>query len=580
MGVEFAAIALDRRRLGVADLLEQDDTELQVLDWSTVPEEWMTNAVARMTSKERELMLRYKLIPYCWLPDCTVYGIVDEGALQKGRALGLRMIGRVTPEIYRKLVRRCFAKTLEHKAVHDLSQSKPWASAHKRLSAGQAIFLAIGVLTTLLMANLYSTAGIIWSLQILACLFFLMVVYLRCLCLMPLPRGPGFVAPLLQDNELPVYTVLVPLFREISVLHKIVNALAVLDYPVHKLDIKIILEESDRPMQLAVRSLNLPWYFDIIIVPPGTPQTKPRALNYAMQFARGSLATIYDGEDIPQPRQLRLAAAQFAQSAGDIACFQAALDFFNPNENWLTRQFTAEYAGLFHVILPSLAAYGLPMPLGGTSNHFRVSALAAVGYWDAFNVTEDADLGIRLARHGYKTGILHSTTLEEANTELGNWMKQRRRWLKGFLQTWLVHSRNPWQLMRETGVGGFFAVQAMTLGVFVSALLHPLLLGIALRNLLPDKVTEATATFSGSLMAGLSLMILLVGYVSAIATSKKGLQRIGVFGWKKVLLSIPLYWLLSSAAAWMALWDFVFAPFHWHKTTHGLSRINKRTGQD
>jgi glycosyltransferase XagB len=508
-----------------------------------------------------------------------VHCIMDEGGLRHGQALGLRMVGRVTPEIYRRLVRRSLARKLELKAVKSLARSKPWASAHRRITGAQAVVAGAVLSTLLIVALLFPAAPIVSGLQFFTCLFFLMVVGLRCLCLMPLPKAQGFAAPLPTDADLPVYTVLVPLFREISVFRKIIASLSHLNYPPEKLDIKIILEEADRPMHLAVRAMNLPWYFDIIIVPSGKPQTKPRALNYAMQFARGSLATIYDGEDIPQPNQLRLAAAQFAFYAEDTACFQAALDFFNPNENWLTRQFAAEYAALFHVILPSLAAYGLPLPLGGTSNHFRVSALAAVGYWDAFNVTEDADLGIRLARHGYKTGILHSTTFEEANTELPNWMKQRRRWLKGFLQTWLVHNRNPWRLIKDIGIRGFLTVQAMTLGIFVSALLHPFLLAAAVWNLLPQNVAAGTSTFSGLLMSGLSLAVLLAGYVSAIATSRKGLHRIGVFGWTSVLLSIPLYWMLGSVAAWMALWDFIFAPFHWHKTQHGLSRLDRGTGR-
>jgi glycosyltransferase XagB len=368
--------------------------------------------------------------------------------------------------------------------------------------------------------------------------------------------------------------VLVPLFGETKVLGKLVRALSALSYPRSKLDIKIILEEGDHAMHVAIGALQLPEHFDVIIVPAGKPQTKPRALNYAVQFARGTLVTIYDGEDIPEPSQLKLAAAQFARADDDVACLQAALDFFNPSENWLTRHFTTEYAALFRVILPALAAYGLPLPLGGTSNHFRLSALEAAGYWDAFNVTEDADLGIRLARMGYKTGILHSTTLEEANTELGNWVKQRRRWLKGFLQTWLVHNRDPILLARETGLYGFLAIQTMTLGVFASALLHPLLLAVALWNFLPDNVAEMTSTLTGSAISGLSLAVLLAGYASAITTSGKGLKRIGTVGWSSILVTIPLYWMLGSVAAWMALWDFIVAPSHWHKTQHGLTRVN------
>jgi glycosyltransferase XagB len=579
MGVEIAAVALDGKRNSLHGTIQQDETELQVEDWSTVPEAWLTVAMARMTERECSLMLRHKIIPYCWLPHCTVYGIVDEGSLREGRRLGLTLVGRVPPELYRKLVRRFLSKRLERAAVHRLEQSKPWASAHKRLNMPQILAIGTILLISVAVAILYSPAIVMTGVQILAGLFFLMVVCLRCLCLMPLPKGQGVVAPLLRDADLPVYTVLVPLFREVSVFRQIVAALSLLDYPQDKLDIKIILEEADRPMHLAVAALNLPWYFDIIIVPTGKPQTKPRALNYAMQFSRGALVTIYDGEDIPQPNQLKLAAAQFNQAEDNMACFQAALDFFNPSENWLTRHFTTEYAALFRVILPTLAAYGLPLPLGGTSNHFRASALEAVGFWDAFNVTEDADLGIRLARHGFKAGILHSTTYEEANTQLGNWMKQRRRWLKGFLQTWLVHNRNPWLLARETGTSGFLAVQAMTLGVFLSALLHPILLLTALWNFLPGPISEITSTYFGSAASGLSLVILVAGYVSAILASKNGLQKIGALGWTSVLASIPVYWVLISVAAWMALWDFIVAPFHWHKTKHGLSHMELEPGR-
>ncbi len=573
MGVEFAAIDFDLRRRSAPVSIHYDDTELQVEDWSTVPEAWLNGVVARMTEKERSLMLRHKIIAYCWLPHNTVHCIVDEGSLREGRRLGLTLVGRISPELYRSVVRRSLARKLEQKAVRDLGRNNPAASAQKRLSAYQSVAASLLLAALLVVTVSFSTDAMLAGVQMLASLFFLMVVFLRCLCLMPLPKGRGMVAPLLADAQLPVYTVLVPLFREISVLHNILNSLKSLNYPPEKLDIKIILEENDRPMHLAIRDLKLPWFFDILIVPAGKPQTKPRALNYAMQFARGTLATIYDGEDIPQPNQLRLAASQFEQEGEDMACLQAALDFFNPNENWLTRQFTAEYAALFRVILPTLAAYGLPLPLGGTSNHFRVSSLEAVGHWDAFNVTEDADLGVRLARHGFKTGILHSTTYEEANIRFGNWMKQRRRWLKGFLQTWLVHNRNPILLLRETGIGGFCTVQAMTLGIFASALLHPVLLAATLWNFRPFNLAIMTLSPVGCAISGFSLVILLAGYASAILTSVNGLKKIGIAGWTRVLASIPLYWLMISAAAWLALWDFIVTPFHWHKTEHGLSRF-------
>lgn len=246
-------------------------------------------------------------------------------------------------------------------------------------------------------------------------------------------------------------------------LRQLLRALVCLDYPAEKLDIKLILEETDILMQRAVAGLTLPPHFDVIVVPAGTPTTKPRALNYALQFAHGTLLTIFDAEDVPEPRQLRLAADAFAVQAPDVACLQARLAFYNPNENWLTRQFTIEYAILFDLILPALAARRLPLPLGGTSNHFRTGALRQAGAWDAYNVTEDADLGIRLARLGCDRDhrVAH---LEEANTRLPNWMRQRARSMKGFLITWLVHMREPLRLLQEVGPAAFCAIQAVTLG--------------------------------------------------------------------------------------------------------------------
>ncbi len=158
-------------------------------------------------------------------------------------------------------------------------------------------------------------------------------------------------------------------------------------------------------MRRALRKHDLPPHFEVIVVPQGSPQTKPRALNYALQFCRGSLLTIYDAEDIPEPNQLREVARKFSGAGEKLACLQAQLSFYNPNENWLTRQFTAEYATLFGLILPALAAHNLPLPLGGTSNHFRTRNLRQIGGWDPYNVTEDADLGLRLARLGYRTGV-------------------------------------------------------------------------------------------------------------------------------------------------------------------------------
>jgi glycosyltransferase XagB len=217
----------------------------------------------------------------------------------------------------------------------------------------------------------------------------------------------------------------------------------------------------------------------------------------------------------------------------------------------------------------------LPLLLGGTSNHFRVRCLEQVGGWDPFNVTEDADLGIRLARMGYKTEALDSITYEEANTELWNWMMQRRRWLKGFLQTWLVHNRHPVETLRELGFGGFLTLQCMTLGVFASALLHPVLFASGVWCLLPSHLANPQGSIWSSLLSGLDLLLLVAGYAVAAITMRQGMKRVHLPSWPKLAVTLPVYWCLLSVAAWLAVIDFVLRPFHWHKTEHGLTILTR-----
>jgi glycosyltransferase XagB len=572
MGIEFSA----RRFAGDFSGIDQFGPATKFKDWPVVPEHWLFAAMPELDSEYAPLVVKHKIVPYRTAEQGIVFGVVTAQAWVTAKAMGLPVVGRVTPDTYAKLIRLFFSQRLLNKAVFSLRHSKPWASAHQRLSRAQTIAVSSFVAAILAASLLGSMPYVLTGLAFMGSLFFLLVVSLRLLSLMPLPkhaRPPVLPVP---DRELPVYTVLVPLFHETEVLQQALRALSLLDYPEQKLDIKIILEEEDFAMRSAVEKAALPPMFDIIIVPRGKPQTKPRALNYAIQFARGSLVTIFDGEDIPQPNQLRMAAAVFSNSRRNIACLQASLDFYNPNENWLTRQFTAEYAGLFRVILPMLAAYRLPLPLGGTSNHFRADALRAVGGWDPFNTTEDADLGIRLARAGFLSAILPSTTHEEANTLLGNWMKQRRRWLKGFLQTWLVHNRHPSRLLRECGLAGFITVQVMTIGVFASALLHPFLMAHIIWCFLPQQINQNTGGLVSAFSLGGGLVVLFAGYVSGIAVCAKGLARIGIFDWIGTFATIPVYWMISTISAWWALWDFAVAPFHWNKTRHGLSRVFKR----
>jgi cellulose synthase/poly-beta-1,6-N-acetylglucosamine synthase-like glycosyltransferase len=401
-------------------------------------------------------------------------------------------------------------------------------------------------------------------------LFFLSIVALRLFCLFPVSSAKYGATIDLGDAELPSYSILVPVFRETAVLPQLLRGLASLNYPLEKLEIKIIVEEYDTGLRRALQKFALPPHMEVIVVPQGKPQTKPRALNYALQFCRGSLLTIYDAEDVPEPNQLRQVAWKFLNSDKRLACLQAQLTSYNSNENWLTRQFTVEYATLFGLILPALAACNLPLALGGTSNHFRTHILRKVGAWDSHNVTEDADLGLRLARFGFRTGVVESFTDEEANTQFVNWLAQRARWLKGFMQTWLVHMRNPVRTGSELGPTGFWTLQALTAGIFFSALFHPFLIALTLWLLIADPPHVSMPTM---VLASLSLEVFVLGYGVAMLAGMKALRRRGIKGWWFTIATMPFYWLLMSLAAWLALWQFIFAPFKWNKTEHGLSKL-------
>ena len=529
----------------------------------------------RLPPEELEAALRLKLVPVVSVPGLVLHVACGTAALADGRRRGYTIVGYAEAQDLLAAARAVHGPYLLREATFGLARRMPLFSASRRLTPAQSTFLIL-LAAAAVVAAIHLPGAALWLLASLAGgMFFLSVVALRLLCFMPpvTARRPAPAA--LSEGELPAYSVLVPLFRETSVLDQLMTALGALRYPPEKLDIKLILEEEDILMQRAVAQLTLAPQFEVIVVPAGLPQTKPRALNYALPFCRGELLTIYDAEDVPEPDQLLKAAWRFASEPPELACLQAQLTFFNAGENWMTRQFTAEYAVLFGVLLPVLADHRLPLPLGGTSNHFRVEALRQVGAWDPFNVTEDADLGLRLARHGYDTGTLDSLTREEANTRLPNWLRQRARWLKGFLATWLVHMRQPARLMRELGPAGFWAAQGVTIGVFASVLLHPICMAATLWLFIRYPLLPDGSGLFVLAMSGINLLVFTAGYAAAILLTRRALRRRGFFGWTWTLASMPAYWLLMSAAAWLALWQFISAPFHWNKTEHGLSALQR-----
>ena len=369
----------------------------------------------------------------------------------------------------------------------------------------------------------------------------------------------------LLDEELPTYTVIAPLYREADVVAQLVRALDALDYPKAKLDIKLMVERRDRETLARLIALDLPARYEIVVAPPGAPPTKPRALNLALAEARGELLVVYDAEDIPAPGQLRLAASRFGADH-DLDCLQARLTVRNADDSWLSRLFALEYAALFDLVNPGLCALNAPIALGGTSNHFRVSALVDVCGWDEWNVAEDADLGVRLARYGYKVGTLDSDTSEEAPHELGNWFGQRVRWQKGWMQTCIVHSRNPVRFVRDLGAVRAFAAAILIAGAVFGALLWP---AFALDTLWRALETGDTLPRSREAADVFVYLLAVAGVWSIVfpAVVAARQRRLGVGVGTFALL--PVYYALVSLAAWTAITDLVVRPHFWAKTEHG-----------
>ena len=414
------------------------------------------------------------------------------------------------------------------------------------------------VLLGLLIIGVLTPSSLLLGLYWLFYAVFLAGASIRLAAIFTPPRR--LECPALADQDLPHYTLIVPLYREAEVAAELVVNLDRLDYPRDRLQALIMLEADDLATQAAFHALDLPSFIQVVVAPPGKPRTKPRACNIALEMAKGELIVIYDAEDAPNPLQLREAAARFAAEADDLACLQAPLRVETPRYlAFIAEQFRLEYAALFQVLLPAYARWGMPFPLGGTSNHFRISALRKVGGWDAYNVTEDADVGFRLASAGYRLGVIERPTLETAPTSLEQWGPQRARWIKGHLQTLSVHVRGETRRQPRT-----LLALIVTLGVPIAASnLHaPAMLiagvGVAV-NWIADGELSVTLA---------DLTLYMFGWAVSAACAALGLVRSGDKPRFLHLFGMVGYWMMWVFASPRAVWQFFFAPHRWDKTTH------------
>ncbi len=379
-------------------------------------------------------------------------------------------------------------------------------------------------------------------------------------------RKPRPTAPATRLLRPPMVSLIVPLYQEPDIVATLVARLARLDYPPERLDVLLAVEEDDSTTRAALATTPLPPWCRVIIVPDGRPRTKPRALNFALNFARGEIIGIYDAEDRPDTDQLAKVTARFAERAPEVACLQGRLDYYNARHNLLSRLFAIEYANWFRVLLPGVQRMGLVVPLGGTTLFLRRAALVGIGGWDAHNVTEDAELGLRLARRGYRTEIIDTTTFEEANAAVLPWIRQRSRWQKGYLLTWAMAMRAPRSLWRDLGTLRFIALQVQILFAVAGFLVSPLLWSLLIKSfgyahpldtlVGPTGYRAMVAAFVGSMI--------LSATVSLHATRAPHLRHLR----PSILLS-DLYFLLGTISAWRALAEMLSRPFWWAKTAHG-----------
>lgn len=533
---------------------------------------------------EPALMMRYLFCPLHLTDDMVVVLAVNPE-----EPVIAQVVEQVVPDVeilpmigteidVTRLINQIFGPQFSYNAVNALRENRPRESGARVFT--QAQLIVIGLLIAGLVAGLifdfWRTLGL---LIIVISLVYVMGVFYKVAIsltgMLPLRAGARIEKDdlaALDDADLPIYSILVPVYKEPQVVPRLLKALSNIDYPLEKLDVLLLMEEDDLETIAQARAANPPSFFRFIIVPESHPRTKPKACNYGLYFCRGEYVTIYDAEDIPEPDQLKKAVAAFRRGDDDLICVQARLNYFNSRENYLTVMFTLEYTYWFDCLLPGLDRLSLPIPLGGTSNHFKLDKLWELGAWDPFNVTEDADLGIRASARGYTVGVISSTTYEEANKAVGNWIRQRSRWIKGYMQTWLVHNRRPLSLLRQLGLKDWLSYQFFIGGTAAIFLLNPVMwtLFIVWLAFEPDWLN---VLFQGWVWY-LAVFSLVVGNLLAIFLNVLAVLRRRQDGLLLLSFTNPLYWMLHSIAAYMALWQLITNPFYWEKTNHGLTEID------
>ncbi|MFT6091811.1 glycosyltransferase family 2 protein [Sulfitobacter sp.] len=520
--------------------------------------------------------LKYGIVPWRSLGDTIMVAVstpdqFDQIALQVARSgVSLLPVIADNKQISESITALYGAELAQRAAIRvpPIESCRTWRADAKSRRAWSMGILALMAIVLVLEPAWGFTIILLWALC-----SSVMIVSLRTVALFThvfLRKVPPSPPPQQEPDHpfQPHVSVLVPLFREKEIAGALIARLAKLTYPKSLLQIVLVLEEGDDMTRDTIARTKLPSWFDVIEVPQANSlRTKPRAMNYALDFCKGSIIGVWDAEDAPEVDQIDRVIRHFANAPKNVVCVQGMLDYYNARTNWISRCFTIEYAAWWRVVLPGIARLGFIVPLGGTTLFFRRTALEELRGWDAHNVTEDADLGVRLARHGYKTDLLPTVTYEEANFRAWPWVKQRSRWLKGFLTTWCVHMRQPLKLIKQVGFLRFLGLQILFLATVSQFLCAPLLWTLCITLV---GLSHPVETVLGiQMLKGLFFYFIFAELVniSIALRAVRGKEHRHLIPWA---FSLPFYFILGTFAAYKALYEFIFHPFYWDKTEHGV----------
>ncbi len=377
--------------------------------------------------------------------------------------------------------------------------------------------------------------------------------------------------PAIDKNrkEFPLVTILVPLKQENEVIHQTFSAISNLNYPSSSIQGIIIVESTDTLTKKSIETSIIPDGFEVMEIPTLPPFTKGRAIQRALLVAKGKYITIYDAESRPEPNQV-IKAVEILEKEKGKTCLQSIIRIENAKENEITSFFASEFWDWYDKRMVNLHKRGIPFGLGGNSFFLATETLKEVGGWDPFNVTEDAELTVRLIKNNVDIKLMNSITHEACPSTMKNWIKQRTRWSKGLLTTSIIHL-----ISGKFGFKGFTFKQwyHFWLRMYVGNLIPFFFAFIFILFLFQS------FSYENFVLVNIVLAINLVpSLIVSMWADKKNFNTMGIKIRIHNLFAVTLiYWGMYLWAGFRANYEFLFSPLKWHKTDHSNASPREKT---